>query len=473
MKIRKPDFDQIITILTALLTAALLIVPMGLSPVWNGEIANHHNQYEKITESFLHGHLYFEYNDVEEALSAMENPYDPAARDALGIDLHVDHAFYNGHFYMYYGVVPAVLVFLPYRVITGRSLTTYHATQLFTLLSTAGIFLLFFRLRKRFFPQMPAWLVRLSAAAVSLASLWYAADAPSLYCTAFTAAICCMIYSFLFYLEAVFGDPGRHAGRRAGAAFLGGLCGALAFGCRPPIALANLAALPLLKVYLTADSDMDSGKESRREKVKTVVSALIPYVVIAALLMWYNQARFGNPFEFGQAYQLTVADLHRYGSISETFSLSWELRSLYENFFGFYGFSEQFPFVQYGGVFVNFPMLLLVFSVLIPSVRKKLAERKLYGFALVLFVLPILITLIDALWSPIIYERYRMDLYYLMGLLAFMAACCIQEAWGEKERTRAERILAAANILTIAQSILLYLVPYDYNASAWFEWFTR
>ena len=96
-----------------------------------------------------------------------------------------------------------------------------------------------------------------------------------------------------------------------------------------------------------------------------------------------------------------------------------------------------------------------------------------WSFALVLFVLPILITLIDALWSPIIYERYRMDLYYLMGLLAFMAACCIQEAWGEKERTRTERILAAANILTIAQSILLYLVPYDYNASAWFEWFTR
>ena len=316
---------------------------------------------------------------------------------------------------------------------------------------------------------MPAWLVRLCAAAVSLASLWYAADAPSLYCTAFTAAICCMIYSFLFYLEAVFGDPGRHAGRRAGAAFLGGLCGALAFGCRPPIALANLAALPLLKVYLATGTE----KESRREKGKTVVSALIPYVVIAALLMWYNQARFGNPFEFGQAYQLTVADLHSYGSISETFSLSWELRSLYENFLGFYGFSEQFPFVQYGGVFVNFPMLLLVFSVLIPAVRKKLAERKLYGFALVLFVLPILITLIDALWSPIIYERYRMDLYYLMGLLAFMAACCIQEACGEKARTRAERILAAANILTIAQSILLYLVPYDYNASAWFEWFTR
>ena len=41
------DRSNWITFLTALLTAALLIMPMGLSPVWNGEIANHHNQYEE------------------------------------------------------------------------------------------------------------------------------------------------------------------------------------------------------------------------------------------------------------------------------------------------------------------------------------------------------------------------------------------------------------------------------------------
>lgn len=468
------DRSNWITFLTALLTAALLIMPMGLSPVWNGEIANHHNQYEEIAESFLHGHLYFEYNDVEEQLAAMENPYDPAARDALGIDLHVDHAFYNGHFYMYYGVVPAVLVFVPYRILTGHSLTTYHATQLFVLLTVLGIFLLFAQIRSRFFSDGKKSLMRLFAAAVSLSSLWYAADAPSLYCTAFTAAICCMVYSLLFYLETVFGEKGedgeegrKRAVKQAGCAFLGGLCGALAFGCRPPVALANLAAVPLLLVYLS------SGRASRRQKARTVLCAMIPYAVVAALLMWYNAARFGSPFEFGQAYQLTVADLHSYGSFGETFSLSWELRGLYENFFGFSGFSETFPFIRYGGAFVNFPMLLLVCGVWAPAVRKRLAALKLLGFGLVLFFLPVLITLIDALWSPIIYERYRMDIYYLMGILTYLVSCCILLTGEERKRIRAERILVVLCILTMISSVLLYFVPYDYNASAWFLWFTR
>ena len=253
------------------------------------------------------------------------------------------------------------------------------------------------------------------------------------------------------------------------------------------VALANLTAVPLLIVFLSSRekqgqerADTESGSRKRivrqrigREEAVTVLSAAVPYIAVAALLMWYNAARFGSPFEFGQAYQLTVADLHSYGSVRDTFSLSWELRGLYENFFGFDGFSETFPFIRYGGAFVNFPMLLLVCAVFIPVVRKRLAQRKLYGLSLVLFFLPVLITLIDALWSPILYERYRMDIYYLMGILTYLVSCCILLTEDERKRIRAERILSALCVLTIISSILLYFVPYDYNASAWFSWFTR
>ena len=90
-----------------------------------------------------------------------------------------------------------------------------------------------------------------------------------------------------------------------------------------------------------------------------------------------------------------------------------------------------------------------------------------------LFFLPVLITLIDALWSPIIYERYRMDIYYLMGILTYLVSCCILLTGEERKRIRAERILVVLCILTMISSVLLYFVPYDYNASAWFSWFTR
>ena len=37
------------------------IVPMGLSPVYNGEAGEYRNQYEMITEAFLKGQLHFDY----------------------------------------------------------------------------------------------------------------------------------------------------------------------------------------------------------------------------------------------------------------------------------------------------------------------------------------------------------------------------------------------------------------------------
>lgn len=79
--------------------------------VWNGKIPGHRDQYERMAQSILNGHLYLEYEDVDPRLSEMENPYDPQARKELGIYYHWDHAFYNGKYYMYFGIVPVVFCF--------------------------------------------------------------------------------------------------------------------------------------------------------------------------------------------------------------------------------------------------------------------------------------------------------------------------------------------------------------------------
>ena len=92
-----------------IITIVLSVYPMSLSPVWNGKIPGHRDQYERMAQSILHGHLYLEYEDVDPRLSEMENPYDPQARKELGIYYHWDHAFYNGKYYMYFGIVPVVL----------------------------------------------------------------------------------------------------------------------------------------------------------------------------------------------------------------------------------------------------------------------------------------------------------------------------------------------------------------------------
>ena len=55
---------------------------------------------------------------------------------------------------MYFGVVPVWILFLPYLLITGRDLTTYHATQIFAALAIIGVFLLFRQLAKRYFGRI-------------------------------------------------------------------------------------------------------------------------------------------------------------------------------------------------------------------------------------------------------------------------------------------------------------------------------
>ena len=42
------------------------------------------------------------------------------------------------------------------------------------------------------------------------------------------------------------------------------------------------------------------------------------------------------------------------------------------------------------------------------------------AFIVMLFVIPLVIAVMDALWSPFMTERYRMDQYWIMGVLCFL-----------------------------------------------------
>lgn len=91
----------------------LCTLPMGLAPGWNGEDPGATNQYELVAEAILNGHINIDNGDVDPLLLQMDNPYDPQARVDLGVDYRWDTAYYHGHYYMYFGVVPVFLLFLP------------------------------------------------------------------------------------------------------------------------------------------------------------------------------------------------------------------------------------------------------------------------------------------------------------------------------------------------------------------------
>lgn len=430
-------------------------LPMGLSPIWNGEKNGHRNQYELLTESILEGHINIDYGEVDPKLLEMDNPYDLDARIELGVDSRWDHAFYNGKYYMYFGVVPVFLLFLPYRLVTGRSLTTYHATQIFVALFICGVFALFYILSKKFFEKITLGMYLLLSSAFAIISVWYSIGHPALYCTAITAGICMEIWSLFFFVESVWISENEK--RQIIFAFWGSFFGALAFGCRPPIALANILVLPMLFVYL-------KGKRLDLKRFGQLVIAAMPYFVIGILLMLYNYVRFENPFEFGQSYQLTTADQSNYGNLIERFDLIKILNGILTNFISYYDISETFPYISLNGALVNFPILLFpLIGLGQENVRKELKKRNVYTLTLGLCFLPFFITIMDVLWAPNSNERYRMDIYWLMGLLCFLVIGFYYISLSEAIRCKWSWIITMWAFVTICTCVWLWLVPNDSN----------
>ncbi len=437
---------SVISAAVALITIAVCIIPMNKLPLWNGEIPGHRNQYELMAEALLDGRISFDYNDDGE-LSKLENPYNPDERSEAGVKYHWDHAYYDGNYYMYFGIVPVLLVFLPYRILTGTALTTYHATQVFAAVSIAGIFMLFSLLRRLFFKKLPFSVHLCLCVAFSCMSVWYSAAEPALYCTAIVSAIALEVWSLYFFVCAVYCEQRENIQLLYAA--LGALLGALAFGCRPPIALANIIVIPMLVVFIR------QRKFSAKLLGKLTLAAM-PYAVVGVSLMVYNYIRFDSPFEFGQAYQLTVADQSNYSVKLNADTLVRLVNESAKNFFSIRDISAEFPYLQASSVFANFPMLLMGAVIFEPRVCALAKEKKILPFIAGVCVAVLVIVGMDILWSPYLLERYRMDIYFLMGIGCFTVIGLWYERVGERFRKILAAVTACMCSFTVVRAFLLF-----------------
>lgn len=448
-----------ITLIVMVTTILICTMPMGLSPIWSGEIENYRNyEYALMAEAILEGHLYIDY-EVDPRLLEMDNPYDRTARDELHVEYQWDHSFYNGRYYMYFGIVPVFLLFLPYRVITGTNLVTFHATQIFVAFFIGGVFATFYMLARKFFENITFVMYLSLATAFSIMSIWYSIDAPSLYCTAITSGLCMEIWSLFFFIKAVWIEENEK--KSILYAFLGSLLGALAFGCRPPIALANLLVIPMLAEYIRK-------REINLRLLKRLAFAASPYIIVGSLLMLYNYVRFDNPFEFGQTYQLTSVDQSAYGDFASQFHLTKIVNGVLQNFISYQPISGEFPYISFSGALVNFPILLFsMFGLSQREIREELIQKHLgrfvWGGAL---ILPLLITVADVLWAPWLMERYRMDIYWLMGIACFIVIGFYGKNMTGLSQRRFSRSICVWALITVCTCFILFLVPYDSNYTA-------
>lgn len=259
----------------------------GPASNWLGQTSEY---YALLTDAFLAGQTSLLVQPSAQLL-ALPDPYDPAANGQFR--LH-DASLYHGKYYLYFGPAPAIVLFLPYKVLTGSHLPTRIAVALFCVGGFACSCALFFLLARREKWDIPRWLG--SAAVLSLGTapaVSFLLTHASFYEVAISAGYCFVMAGFLLTAHSLGQDLPR-VSSLVGA----GLCFGLAVGCRP-----NYAPLAILMVILVT---------FRIRSPRTLALAFVGSVVLCGVfLAAYNYVRFQSPFEFGIRYQLLAdpADL--------------------------------------------------------------------------------------------------------------------------------------------------------------------
>ena len=268
------------------------------------------DQYGRVADALLHGHAWVDL-PVPEALADSADPYSTQTRQQLldaGVSpLFWDYAFYQGHWYSYFGVLPAVALFMPYRLITslwipgGAMLPSSAAVILllagFTVFGSLLVIRLLERLSERVSLATAALAVLLVMLGANAGYLWFRQN---FYSIPFAASLLLSSAGLWLWLGARSRQGSDSHGRLSLPHLAGGTaCIAANFGCRPTFCLLALLAIPLFWGQITG-------------WLRSLTAIILPALVVIAPLGWYNMVRFNSPLDFGSRYQLTVTDMTSY-----------------------------------------------------------------------------------------------------------------------------------------------------------------
>lgn len=417
--------------------------------------------------------------DVGERLLAAENPYDVAERRDLGANKW-DYAYYNGKIYVYFGVVPVWLTYLPYYMLTGEDLSHTVVYTIFMLLLIVGAFMLMSTLIKKYCKKLPLKLYYLFLVTFVLGiGTMIFAKRLSIYNMTIMAAVCLTLWGLYHWISSEKGSGHNTIWK----VFLGALCMALVAGCRPQLLLGSFLAFPIFGEKLKQMFLDFKQKVNIKENVFFLIAFCVPYIVVAALLMKYNYDRFDSPFDFGAAYNLTTNDMRYRGvhvarMISGIWSMLFELPRI----------NLEFPYLEItrlntiyqgitiqengiGGIFATNIILLPAF--LIYRYREKLREKQLMLFAAISMISGIVIVCADVQMAGIL-VRYMGDFAIFFYLTSFLVIFAFIDRCYEKEHTfttviskkvwcRGLALLCCVTIVYWCVTILLLWEDNDYN----------
>ncbi len=241
--------------------------------------------YASLAEGFFRGHLHIE-RTPDPRLVALPYPYDMKARE--GIYYLWDASYLNGKYYLYSSPLPALLCYMPLRLMRGA----YPPDVLVALIFSAWGFLaasaftrqaLMLSGRGAHIP-FSVWVLFIGLGNV----VTFVLTTVHIYEVAVVTGMAMTATWALALLR-------FNASPALVRAMWVGVWLALSIAARP-----NLGVLVIVTAIV-----MIAAVRKRSLSVKALLAFIAPLALVAAAMLWYNAARFGDPLEFGVRYQLT------------------------------------------------------------------------------------------------------------------------------------------------------------------------
>lgn len=426
-----------------LLHAVLFLKITKLNSFYQGEYGENTEQYQKLAEAFKEGSVSL-LMEPDEALVHMENPYDIVERNRVlqeaGQGYRFDHAYFNGKYYVYFGAVPCVLVYLPYYILTGEHIHNYQVVYIGMLLLLLGILLLMDELIRKYCPKCSCavWYL-LTELIVMGSTMIYILKRPDFYSIPNTYGLAFGTLGFWLIMKS---EKSVKEKKELNIWYLtaGALCTALICGCRPQIFLFIVLDIIVLKDYIF---NWNYWKTSNGKKA--VCGFAIPMVLVATVIMAYNFVRFGSPFDFGANYNLTFNDMRFRGWNMDRLPLGIFIYLLHPmNIVSEYPYFEGIMVsptymgvtiqeTTYGGVLWAFPFSMVGF---IPFLFHKKFHKKntLWMLSVASWIIAFIIVCVDTEMSGIL-ARYFADFSLFIMLSAACASLMIISQKGIRKTT--------------------------------------
>lgn len=354
----------------------------------------HGGFYNLLSDGFLDGHLYLPV-EPDPAISKLEDPYDPAQNGPYR--LH-DASFYKGKYYSYFGPTPAIVLYMPYRLITSLYMGDHLSVLIFSFGGLIFATLLLLYLQNRYFKNIDEWTILLPILVLGLGSCApYNLRRTDVYEVAISCGMFFLVGAVYFLCLAFKNIKPSLIMLTLSSLFIG-----LGVGARPQIIFSGiLLVLSFIKIYKDSDD--------KNIKLKSAICLFLPYALCLLALGLYNYFRFDNPFNFGNKYQLAGIHMKNF----QVLDLECLIPGSYLYLFHPPTINSTFPFVH-----------------IISEVPENLKPRVPYFLEKVVGIFPSVPFLFVMFFAPIYYwytkiisckEKCKKDFVFQFSIISLIA----------------------------------------------------